>query len=348
MTDRDIALSVIVPCYNAERTVGRCVASLLAQTRDDIEVICVNDGSKDGTAEVLAHLEAEGDGRVCVLTQENAGLWMARWNGRPLARGNYLGFIDSDDHVAPTYAERMLATAEETGADIVVCGFDRVDEDTGDVLGLDLCQERTPFSVADDPGRTVEVNPAAWNKIYRRELIMNMRGLETPPPILEDLMMQLLLYLDIQGPIAFVGEPLVHYMVHGDSMINTVTWAQVEATYEVLRSVRAHYDDACVSEGLRAAFDTIAFLHMGVSLNYRLSCGDELTVGEAVRRSTAFLDEIAPTWRQSPYLRGSYVREHGASYERLRIAWHAYRMGLMTPFLAAYRFVTTHFGDIKW
>ena len=344
----DIALSVIVPCYNAERTVERCVASLLAQTRDDIEVICVNDGSKDGTAEILARLEAESDGRVRVLTQDNAGLWMARWNGRPLARGTYLGFIDSDDHVAPEYAEKMLAAAEETGADIVVCGFDRVDEDTGRVLGTDLCQERTPFVVADDPGRTIEVNPAAWNKIYRRELVMNMRGLETPPPILEDLMMQLLLYLDIKGPIAFVGEPLVHYMVHADSMINTVTWAQVEATYEVLRSVRAHYDEPGVSDELRAAFDTIAFLHMGVSLNYRLSCGDELSVGEAVRRSTAFLDEVAPTWRQTPYLRGSYVRTHGASYERLRIAWHAYRMGLMTPFLATYRFVTTHFGDIKW
>ena len=161
-------------------------------------------------------------------------------------------------------------------------------------------------------------------------------------------MMQLLLYLDIQGPIAFVGEPLVHYMVHADSMINTVTWAQVEATYGVLRSVRAHYDEPGVSEGLRAAFDTIAFLHMGVSLNYRLSCGNELSVGEAVKRSTAFLDEVAPTWRQSPYLRGSYVRSHGASYGKLRIAWHAYRMGLMTPFLATYRFVTTRFGDIKW
>ena len=348
MADAGIALSVIVPCYNAEKTVERCVASLLAQTRDDIEIICVNDGSRDGTAEILERLEAEGEGRVHVLTQENAGLWMARWNGRALAQGAYLGFIDSDDHVDPTYAEKLLAAAEESGADIVVSGFDRVDEETGKVLSLDLCQERTPFVVADDPGRTVEVNPAAWNKIYRRELIMNMRGLETPPPILEDLMMQLLLYLDIQGPIAFVGEPLIHYMVHADSMINTVTWAQVEATYEVLRQVRAHYDEPEVSDEMRAAFDTIAFLHIGVSLNYRLSCGDELPVGEAVKRSTAFLDEVAPTWRESPYLRGSYVRTHGASYQRLRLAWHAYRLGLMTPFLSTYRFVTTHFGDIKW
>ena len=341
-------LSVVVPCYNASKTVRRCVESLLAQTCTDVEIVCVNDGSTDDTLEILRELEAQGQGRVRVLDQENAGLWMARWNGRALTQGAYLGFIDSDDYVVPWYAEMMLDVAKKADADIVVCGFDRVDEDTGRVLGLDLCQERSAFRVADDPGRTVEVNPAAWNKIYRRELVMNMRGLETPPPILEDLMMQLLLYLDIEGPVAFAGEPLVHYMVHADSMINTVTWEQVEATYEVLRSVRAHYDEKGVSDGLRAAFDTIAFLHMGVSLNYRLSCGDELKVGEAVKRSTAFLDEIAPTWRTSPYLRGSYVRKHGTSYKRLRLAWLAYRAGLMTPFLAAYRFVTTHFGDIKW
>ena len=344
----EVALSVIVPCYNAEKTVERCVHSLLAQTRDDIEVICVNDGSTDNTAEVLMRLEAASKGRMRVLTQENAGLWMARWNGRALAQGSYLGFIDSDDYVASDYAEKLLACAEATGADVVVSGFERVDEETGKVLGTDLCQERTPFCVAEDPGRTVEVNPAAWNKIYRRELIMNMRGLETPPPILEDLMMQLLLYLDIQGPIAFVGEPLIHYMVHSDSMINTVTWAQVEATYEVLRGVRAHYDEPEVSDEMRAAFDTIAFLHMGVSLNYRLSCGNELKVSEAVRRSTTFLDSVAPSWRESPYLRRSYVRTHGTSYKRLRLAWLVYRAGLMTPFLAAYRFAITHFGDIKW
>ena len=344
----ELALSVVVPCYNAEHTVERCVNSLLAQTRTDIEIICVNDGSTDGTAEILARLEAASAGRMHVLTQENAGLWCARWNGRALAQGSYLGFIDSDDYVTPDFAEKLLSRAEATGADIVVSGFERVDEETGKVLGQDLCQERTPFCVADDPGRTVEVNPAAWNKIYRRKLIMGMRGLETPPPILEDLMMQLLLYLDIQGPIAFVGEPLIHYMVHADSMINTVTWEQVEATYEVLRAVRAHYDEPEVSDEMRAAFDTIAFVHMGVSLNYRLSCGNELPVSEAVRRSTAFLDEVAPTWRKSPYLSRSYVRTHGTSYRRLRLAWLAFRAHLMTPFLAAYRFVITHFGDIKW
>ena len=341
-------LSVVVPCYNAERTVRRCVESLLSQTVPDIEIVCVNDGSTDDTLGILRELEAAHPGQVVVLDQPNGGLWNARWNGRALTHGAYLGFIDSDDHVVPTYAERMLEVAKAEDADIVVCGFDRVDEDTGRVLGLDLCQERTAFMVADDPGRTVEVNPAAWNKIYRAELIKGMRGLEVPPPILEDLMMQLLLYLDVTRPIAFVAEPLIHYMVHADSMINTVTVEQVEKTYDVLRSVRTHYDGTDVSQDMRHAFDAICFLHIGVSLNYRLSCGNELSVREAVRKSTAFLDEVAPTWRKNPYLKPGYAMAHGTSYRRLCISWYMYRMHLMTPFLAAYRFFIEHVGDIKW
>lgn len=341
-------LSVVVPCHNAQLTVRRSIESLLDQEEGAPEVICVDDGSTDATPDVLQTLAREHPGRVRVITQANQGPWYARRTGTSLANGRYVGYLDADDTVAPTYASRMLRAAHEADADVVVCGFRRIEEASGRTRGEDLTTPRTSFTIQDDPGRTVEVNPAPWNKIYRAELIKRMPDLRPAPLIMEDLAMQLLLYPRLRGGVSFVPETLVDYHVHEGSLMTGITWERAAPALAALRAVGAAYDRWGVSKGLREAFDTICFLHVGVSLTYRLSLGNELPLRDILGRITAFLDEVAPTWRRSPYLQESYVRSHGASYRRLRLAWQAYRLGLMEPFLAAYSFVTEHFIDVKW
>ena len=117
-------VSIIIPVYNAEKFLDRCLSSVLGQTYQDIEVVAVNDGSKDGS-EALLRRYAERDNRVRVISQENAGVAIARNVGLANASGEYILFVDADDWIEPDMAESMLKLLEQTqNADIAVCAGD--------------------------------------------------------------------------------------------------------------------------------------------------------------------------------------------------------------------------------
>lgn len=120
-------ISVIVPVYNIKEYLGRCVDSILGQTWKNLEVLLVDDGSTDGTEELVDRL-AEKDGRVRVFHKENGGSSSARNLGIRNARGKYLGFVDSDDFVEPMMYERLYRAIQETGMPIAQGGRWEIDE----------------------------------------------------------------------------------------------------------------------------------------------------------------------------------------------------------------------------
>ena len=115
-------VSVIVPVYNVSEYLGQCLDSILLQTLQDIEVICVNDGSTDDSLDILQGY-AMFDERLKIISQENAGAGAARNNGIKHATGEYIICLDSDDFFEPDMLEKMVAKAEEDGSDVVVCDF---------------------------------------------------------------------------------------------------------------------------------------------------------------------------------------------------------------------------------
>ena len=129
-------VSIVIPCYNAEKTIRRCLESVFAGTRQDFEVILCEDGSADRTLEVCRSIT---DPRVRVIAAEkNCGVSHARNAGLDAARGEYISFIDADDTVSEDYLEVLCRTAEESGADWTAGGFAIVDEDEPDRTLFDL------------------------------------------------------------------------------------------------------------------------------------------------------------------------------------------------------------------
>lgn len=117
-----VTVSIIVPCYNVAPYVDACMDSLVRQTLRDIEIICVNDGSTDGTPALLRAWE-ERDSRVRVIDRENGGLSVARNTGMELASGEYIGFVDPDDYVEHSMYARLLEEARRHDAEITACGY---------------------------------------------------------------------------------------------------------------------------------------------------------------------------------------------------------------------------------
>lgn len=116
------SLSVIVPVYNAEHTLRRCVDSILNQELSDLEVILIDDGSTDSSLNICKEY-AERDGRVTVFHKENAGLVSARKSGVEIASGEYVGFVDSDDYIDSDMYSALLAEADKNHADIISGGI---------------------------------------------------------------------------------------------------------------------------------------------------------------------------------------------------------------------------------
>ena len=115
-------ISVIVPIYNSEKYLKKCIDSIINQTLKEIEIICINDGSTDNSLSILNEYK-EKDSRIIVLTQENQGQGVARNNGIEIARGEYLACIDSDDWIESEMFEKLYNTAKEKDAEIVHCNY---------------------------------------------------------------------------------------------------------------------------------------------------------------------------------------------------------------------------------
>lgn len=129
-------ISVIVPVYNTADYLHICLNSILSNTYKNLEVICVNDGSKDNSSQILREL-AEKDSRVKIIEQENQGVSVARNNALDAANGEYISFVDSDDWLHPQYYEILLYLLEEKKSDIAVCQFKNCKEYAADFKAYD-------------------------------------------------------------------------------------------------------------------------------------------------------------------------------------------------------------------
>ena len=216
-------VSVIVPVYNVENYLEVCINSILSQTLEDIEVICVDDGSTDSSYNILKSLQ-ERDNRVVVLRQNNEFAGTARNKGIDIARGEYLVFLDSDDFFESNLLESMYNACERESADICVCNADNYDNNTGKFFDTryyweNAIPEKSSFSKYDLGVNTfLFCYPMPWNKMFRKELVEknNLRFQKVRKT--NDLGF---VYLAIAcaDKITVIDEKLVHYRVGLDNSL---------------------------------------------------------------------------------------------------------------------------------
>lgn len=177
-------VSVIIPAYNAEKYIEQCLASVSAQTLEDIEVIAVDDGSTDATRDVIS-AAAEADSRIILVEQTNQYAGVARNNGMNRATGEFLYFLDADDYIEPETLEVMVASAEQYGTDIVVAKSEAFDAQTGDTWTIDFALNGQPYETAIpnavyNPELFQSFNGWPWDKLYRTSFVRDT-GYEYQP-----------------------------------------------------------------------------------------------------------------------------------------------------------------------
>lgn len=233
-------VSVIVTVYNLEKCLEQTLRSVMAQTYPALDIICVDDGSTDGSPAILSRLAAE-DTRIRVIMQANAGVGMARNVGLAAATGDYAMILDGDDVFEPQMVERLMAhVGGEEPVDLVVCRADAFDDATGAVsdLAYSIRMEQIPAHDPFAPSEMADYVFSAfvgwpWDKLYRREFIVR-EGLEFPSLKNSEDLYFVFLAVALAGRISVCDEVLIH---HRANRSTSVSGSRLKAPDDFYRAI---------------------------------------------------------------------------------------------------------------
>lgn len=340
-------VSIIVPCYKVEKYLPRCLDSLVNQTLENIEIICINDGSPDRCIDILNDYKERYPNKVVIIDKQNEGVWRGRFDAIAIARGEYIGFVDSDDYVELDFAEKLYYCAINNDADIAVCGFHRVDVDTGKILNTEMTEERHAFEIEKEPERLLELNGAPWNKLFRAPIMKSLHDFSEPPKIFDDMMMHLLAYPAVKK-VAFTPHALVNYIIRNDSIMTTIDKSKIDSTYKAMLEVKQVYQETA-SQQLCDFLDAAAFLHLGVSLMFRISYDKSANLKQELKLNKRYLDENFSTWNTDTIISNTNAKKNGGVLKKANLARKIYRSTFMGLALSIYRFMIHKLNwDIKW
>ena len=268
-------VSVIIPVYNPpEKLLRKCLDSICSQTLEDIEIICVDDGSADKSFEILDEYKNK-DSRFIVIRQENKGQGAARQRGLETAAGEYLSFVDADDYLSPVMYEHLYTYAKKMDSDIVECDYfevldwnkrinpaNYIEKLSSKLTDNKITQGKNYNS--DNLGNLL-LSGQLWKRFYKREFIINNK---ITSPIIrvfgEDSVFSLNAFFKAEK-ISFLQENLYYYVVHSSSCMRAWNFVkQIEQFRNNLYEVLKQNNKFCESYKANIDADILATYLYGV------------------------------------------------------------------------------------
>ena len=284
-------ISIIVPIYNAEKFINKCVDSLINQTKKELEFILINDGSTDSTHDILKTYE---DKRIKYFKNKNQGIGKTRNFGIEKATGKYIMFLDSDDYLELTACEELYKKAIQEKADMVVCDFYKVYDD-GSQEDINLPSFK-PTKLKDNPNILIDINLSPWNKIYSAKLIKDnnitfAEGIkyEDVPFVAES--------LDRANKIAKLDKKLNYYVIHGNSE-TTVRDKRIFDILKIIEKIRTYFKDE------KYMNDIVDKLTVRIVTNYNIQQRNQkdIKVGmDFIDEAFSYLKKEVPDYKDDKY-----------------------------------------------
>ena len=289
-------VSVIIPVYNVENYIERCLDSALNQTLQDIEMIVVNDGSTDSSKEKIENYMKKYEGKIKYLEKENGGLSSARNFGMPHATGEYIAFLDSDDYIELNAYEEMYNLAKKENADMVECDFiweypNKQKQDIGvKYLGKKEMLEKA---------RVV-----AWNKLIKRKIIEEHK-IEFPTGLrYEDVefFYKLVPYLN---KVSFVKKCFIHYTQREDSLANTQN-IKTREIFTILDNVISYYKEKNLYDEYKQELEyTYTRLLLCSSLKRMCKIKNKSERNKLLNETWNNLNTKFPNWKKNEILKNN-------------------------------------------
>lgn len=290
-------VSIIVPVYGVEKYIDKCLDSLVKQSLKEIEIIVVNDGTKDNSQKIIDKYVKKYPDKIKSYIKENGGQGSARNYGLKKAMGEYIGYVDSDDFVEKDMYKKLYNKANENDYDIVVCGNYNVSEDY---------KTKNIDTFTNDYNTDLENvffgKMAVWNKIYKRDILIKNK-LEFKEKVwYEDLAFTLKTVMN-SNTFAFIDEPLYDYLIREGSTMNN---SNVQRNLEILDA----FDDILsyiIHNKNEVYFNKIEFLaidHIYISAIVRVlkADADYKVKRETIKKLIDYMKKNFPNYKNNKYI----------------------------------------------
>ena len=296
-------VSIIVPVYNVSAFLPKCLDSLVNQTLTDIEIIVVNDGSTDNSQAIIDTYAANHPKIVKAFTKENGGLSDARNFGLKKARGNFIGFVDSDDFVDITMFEKLYNRAVKTDSDIVVCSHTSVvlnKENNIKTSTLHEIQNGYLFgkSIYESHGILAFARSYAWNKLYKREII---KDFEFPKgQYFED---SAVVYniLSHARKIEYLPEALYYYVIGRAGAITNSFDSRIYDIFKSCDSIIKHYTKIGKYDELKSEIESLCIMHIHARFAILRTKGGLASKFKFINAAFDYIEKNFPDWKNNPY-----------------------------------------------
>ena len=291
-------ITIIVPIYNSEKYLKKCIDSLVNQTKKELEIILINDGSTDNSEKIIKEYK---DDRIKYIKNENQGIGITRNEGIAKAQGKYLMFINSDDYLEKNTCELLFNKAEKDNLDMVICDFYREYENGEKKEERIVNFENT--TIKETPELLYKVNLSPWNKLYQTKLIRDNNILFEEELKYEDTPF-VFISMDKSKRIGKVNKCLNHYIIHNNSE-TTIRDEKCFDIFEIIRIVRDYF------EGKEYAKESINRWIVWIVTNFTIQQRNQEDKKLAMRfidHSHDFLSVVVPDYKNNKYYEGRGIK----------------------------------------
>lgn len=294
-------VSIVVPIYNVEKYLPRCINSLINQTLQEIEIILVNDGSTDNSAKIAKEYLTKYESKIKYVEKENGGLSDARNFGMNYATGEYIAFLDSDDYIEPNAYEEMYEKAKKENADYVECDF--IWEYTNKI------KEDKRISYNNKKEMLENVRVVAWNKLIKRSIIVENK-LSFPKGLTyEDIEFTYKLIPHIEKT-EYIDKCFVHYVQRENSIANVQNERTAEI-FTILDNVIEYYKQNNIYQEYKEELKyNYARYLLCSSLKRICKVQDKIKRKELIQKTWQELNEKYPDWKRNKILNNKNTKKN--------------------------------------
>lgn len=292
--------SVIVPVYNVADYLQKCADSILTNDCSDCEILLVDDGSTDGrSGQLCDEIAAAHPDLIRVIHKPNGGLGDARNAGIAQAKGDYLVFIDSDDHITPDYLSTVSAQIDKTAADIYTfdffCEYPNKTVPFHDSAKLPA---GVPFTLAQQPALLLQ-SPTAWSRVWKRELFLST-GIRYPGRVwYEDIRTSGKLFAQA-GSIVAIHKPLYYYVIRENSITHNKNVDKNHQILEAMVDLISYFQEHGLFETYRDELCQLVIDHVLIAATTRvIRCERNHPLVDEFR---SYVESTFPDYRANPYL----------------------------------------------
>ena len=305
-------LSIIVPVYNVEKYLKKCIDKILDSTYKDFELIIINDGTKDNSEQIIKEFldKDEYKNKTTYIAKENTGLSDTRNLGMSIAKGEYIAFVDSDDYIETNMYELMMNKASENDFDVVVSDVRLVYEDSDKEQVISSAYEKDLFNKDEIKQTMLTYYPVVWNKIYKKSLL---EGIEFSKGVwYEDMEFNLKIYPRINS-IGVVKVPLYNYL----QRVGSITYTYNDKLFDIITNmdtVIKYYKKQGIYDEYKEELEYLYLRYAFATFPKRLAkCKDKKKYKEGINFALNKVNEQFSEYKKNKYfktmgIKGKYIK----------------------------------------